>query len=646
MNQARRKNKRLFKPNKQATIFAGIILLLLPISVVAQDLSLGLEYGSATGLGSSDLRSVVVAIIRILFGLLGLAALGIILYAGYVWQTSGGDEEKIGQAKKILKNGVIGLVIILSAYAITEFIIKQITTAIYGNGNGPGVISEGGGGGTVLGGGIIQMVYPAPGATGVPRNTMIMVAFKQAVNKETIIDNNNDGCPANLPPNVVCGHVKEVGNSPVIKIIGDNNLVSSSNLIAIISADNKQLVVDPQILLGSAQKTVNYQVTLTDNIKKVDGKQIFFAGGFHWDFTTSTAIDSQPPFIVSVQPKINSPATAANIVVQVNFNEPINAVAASGEVQVNNGVIVSGSWQNAYLVKNTNNEVIGGQWEISNNFKTLEFIPKTPCVLPVGQTTNSCGKVPYCLPKQTQLRALIKAALVDDNGSTIDVLSGLSDAAGNSLDGGGLNGLNKDSRSSGRPTDGQNQFSADIMNDNYFWSLATSDEIDLTPPIIKNTSDSLTPEPGESGVPRNDDVIAGFSEPLRASTINSDNVSIFKYDCLLPNPSIANQLPTDPSCYPAYGFSTFLEDDSRVNIKIFNSGMSGLTVYNPRLTNQIQDLYQNCFNPSVGPCAGFGTLNPYCGFNGQPVMENNPAPSSNVSQNETVEAGQENVKNK
>ena len=79
-----------------------------------------------------DARRVVVDIIKIVLGFLGIIAVVLILYAGFLWMTAGGNDDKISEAKKILSAGIIGLVIILSAYAIANFVINQIYGATTG----------------------------------------------------------------------------------------------------------------------------------------------------------------------------------------------------------------------------------------------------------------------------------------------------------------------------------------------------------------------------------------------------------------------------------------------------------------------------------------------------------------------------------
>jgi hypothetical protein len=108
------------------------------------DLGLNANVENAIGLPSTDIRVIVAKIIRVALGLLGIVALGLILYAGFMWMTAGGNEERIAEAKKILINATIGLAIILSSYAITSFIINKLVDATT---QGPGQGGGGGGGG-------------------------------------------------------------------------------------------------------------------------------------------------------------------------------------------------------------------------------------------------------------------------------------------------------------------------------------------------------------------------------------------------------------------------------------------------------------------------------------------------------------------
>jgi len=148
--------------------------------------TLGLEYGAQTGLGSQDIRITIANIIRIALGLLGMVALVIVLWGGFMWMTAGGDENRIATAKKILLNGVIGLVIILSSYAITSFIIKSLSDATGYEGGGGG----GGGSGDIFnpyGGGSYFTIRSRPlGGQLCVANYHPVITFNYPVNLDTV----------------------------------------------------------------------------------------------------------------------------------------------------------------------------------------------------------------------------------------------------------------------------------------------------------------------------------------------------------------------------------------------------------------------------------------------------------------------------
>ncbi len=87
---------------------------------------LGLGYGEATGLGNEDIRTTIAKIIQVALSLLGIIMVVIVIYAGFEWMTAGGNEEKVTTAKNRLGQAVIGLLIVLSAYAITNFVVTNL----------------------------------------------------------------------------------------------------------------------------------------------------------------------------------------------------------------------------------------------------------------------------------------------------------------------------------------------------------------------------------------------------------------------------------------------------------------------------------------------------------------------------------------
>ncbi len=85
------------------------------------------EAGRGTFNTEQDLGQVIGTIISVLIGFLGIIFLVLTVYAGFLWMTAAGNEKQVGKAKNILVTAVIGLVITLSAYTISTFVVGQLT---------------------------------------------------------------------------------------------------------------------------------------------------------------------------------------------------------------------------------------------------------------------------------------------------------------------------------------------------------------------------------------------------------------------------------------------------------------------------------------------------------------------------------------
>ncbi len=83
--------------------------------------------GTAIGSDSeADLPLVVGNLINVLLSVLGIIFVVLVVYAGFLYLTAQGDEKKVTKAKDILARAVIGLVIIIAAYSISNFVIGQL----------------------------------------------------------------------------------------------------------------------------------------------------------------------------------------------------------------------------------------------------------------------------------------------------------------------------------------------------------------------------------------------------------------------------------------------------------------------------------------------------------------------------------------
>lgn len=112
--------------------FAGAAML-STVPAHAQQLEtedlLDSDFGDTAGLGQADLKQTIGQLIRVLLGFLGVIAVVVILLGGFKWMTAGGNDEKVTEAKQLIIAGIIGLAIILSAFAIATFVISSIVSA-------------------------------------------------------------------------------------------------------------------------------------------------------------------------------------------------------------------------------------------------------------------------------------------------------------------------------------------------------------------------------------------------------------------------------------------------------------------------------------------------------------------------------------
>ena len=84
------------------------------------------------------IQSQIGNIIQTVLTFSGVALLLVILYGGFLWMTAGGNPEQVKKGQAWLKNGVIGIIIVFSAYIIADFVIDAIT----GSGSGGATIED------------------------------------------------------------------------------------------------------------------------------------------------------------------------------------------------------------------------------------------------------------------------------------------------------------------------------------------------------------------------------------------------------------------------------------------------------------------------------------------------------------------------
>jgi hypothetical protein len=115
--------------------FAIATVLAIPAMTFAQSSD---PYGvdavgdSGLNLSGGDVRQTAARLINVALGFLGIIAVIIVLIGGFKYMLSGGDEKKTEGARQLIVSGIIGLAIILSAWAITSFVMSRLVEATAG----------------------------------------------------------------------------------------------------------------------------------------------------------------------------------------------------------------------------------------------------------------------------------------------------------------------------------------------------------------------------------------------------------------------------------------------------------------------------------------------------------------------------------
>lgn len=112
-----------------------IIVLIIPYFVFADDTAplkklteVQKESGYAAVTPGSDNNLIENAgkIVNVFFSLLGVIFLILMLIAGYNWMTAAGEQAKVEKAQSTIRRAIIGLIIVIGSYAISNFVIYKL----------------------------------------------------------------------------------------------------------------------------------------------------------------------------------------------------------------------------------------------------------------------------------------------------------------------------------------------------------------------------------------------------------------------------------------------------------------------------------------------------------------------------------------
>ncbi len=257
----------------------------------ASDVGLTTVQGTA-GLGTKSLGSIIGSIIHGILGTMGVIAIIIVIYAGFLWMTAAGSEEQIEKSKKLLLNGGIGLVIIFSAYAITTFILGSVSGATGTGAANPGDGGEnnlnsqesgGPGGGSGSGAGFVLKGITPSG--------------KQLV--------------ANLKVAAIFSAPVDVASAQKALVVTDASGATVSGSVGvdgdIITFIPSSVCPNPDAALKCFDAGAEYTVTVTDGaagvVSAIGKKKFTCGGGCSTKFTAGTGVDKEGPKISNTDPE-------------------------------------------------------------------------------------------------------------------------------------------------------------------------------------------------------------------------------------------------------------------------------------------------------------------------------------------------------
>lgn len=114
-----------------------LLISLFSLSLISSPIALAAITVNDTGLDNSanaatlktdtTLPKMIGLVIRGALGIVGAIFLILIVYGGFLWMISEGDNTKVSAARGYIFHSILGLVITLSAYALTDVVISIFT---------------------------------------------------------------------------------------------------------------------------------------------------------------------------------------------------------------------------------------------------------------------------------------------------------------------------------------------------------------------------------------------------------------------------------------------------------------------------------------------------------------------------------------
>jgi hypothetical protein len=115
---------------KKFFIKSTVLLIIFGAFVISGVAMAAKNYGLSTAATQANYTegnayNIVQVVINTMLIVIAFVFFGYTTYAGLRWLTARGNEEFVARAKGTMETSIIGLVIVMAAYAITNFVFKN-----------------------------------------------------------------------------------------------------------------------------------------------------------------------------------------------------------------------------------------------------------------------------------------------------------------------------------------------------------------------------------------------------------------------------------------------------------------------------------------------------------------------------------------
>ncbi|MFA6908557.1 MAG: Ig-like domain-containing protein [Patescibacteria group bacterium] len=348
--------RKAFSSGLTLGVLVGVVAIGLGVLVISDSSPtsaelINTEFGSTFGLGTSNLVDVVIRIVQWALGLLGLVAVGFMIYGGFVWMTAAGNMDRVTKAKQIITRAAIGLVIVLLAWAIVLFVnrfIDRVTSPNpYPDHCYNGLCDAGedcfARGGTPP----VDCGLECGPCSGVGGESQFRITEFQ--------DSNGSGDPRQdvyLCSKVKSLYTRSVSSATVEAAVTANTIKvvrdpagTPADVAGSWTTRSKSVTYDPSALLDP---NMEYQVQIPKSLRSAGLPSLQLLGcnalgvpgcddvsdPITWNFTTGNDLDSVAPSITSTYPTMGGVGypdrnVSRAPVVDVRFSEPIDTVSIS-----------------------------------------------------------------------------------------------------------------------------------------------------------------------------------------------------------------------------------------------------------------------------------------------------------------------------